>query len=226
MEWNNMHNILMQGRLSISDEVYNQILLHIIEGKWKVGEKIPSEKELCQLFGVSRVTVRTALERLSARGIIVTRQGKGSFVQSAGAVTRGDDPNLEFDRREDVLQFASFRQCTETKAVELFLQRATPADFQELQEMVRRIGSAKDPQEMLEADLAFHGKIVRSCGNQYLLQCWEMFQGAYAWNFRNSYQKNHYTPAGLQQHHQEVLDALCARDVRAAMSTILRGFIR
>ncbi len=47
---------------------------------WKVGERIPSEQELCERFGVSRITVRHAVEALTEEGLLVRRQGKGTFV--------------------------------------------------------------------------------------------------------------------------------------------------
>ncbi len=222
-----MAGILMQGRLTISDEIYNRILMKIIEGQWQVGDKLPSEKQLCELFGASRVSVRTALSRLAARGIIFTRQGKGSFIQSAGAVTRtGGEPQAGADLREAVLQFTVFRQCIESKAVELFLQRAGQQDLQQLQELVDRMGEASDLEQVLEQDLAFHEKIIATGGNRYLIRCWETFRGDYAWNFRNSYQKNHYDAQELQRQHQYILDCLREQDGKAAMSMILRGFIR
>ena len=76
MEQRDMAGILMQGRLTISDEIYNRILMKIIEGQWQVGDKLPSEKQLCELFGASRVSVRTALSRLAARGITVIENSR------------------------------------------------------------------------------------------------------------------------------------------------------
>ena len=54
------------SRDSISDQVFVQMKEQILEGEWKPGEKIPSENELARQFGVSRVTVRNALQKLSA----------------------------------------------------------------------------------------------------------------------------------------------------------------
>jgi GntR family transcriptional regulator len=52
----------------------------LISKQWLPGEKIPSEKELCQMYGVSRITVRKALDELERSGHLVRRQGKGTFV--------------------------------------------------------------------------------------------------------------------------------------------------
>ncbi|MEG0272677.1 MAG: GntR family transcriptional regulator [Hydrogenoanaerobacterium sp.] len=63
-------------------QVENSIKSKIINGKWKTGEKISSEAELSAQYGVSRVTVRTAVANLVKEGILVRLQGKGTFVVS------------------------------------------------------------------------------------------------------------------------------------------------
>lgn len=53
----------------------------ITSGEWAPGSLMPSEGELCELYGVSRITIRHALQRLVDRGVIVRRQGRGSYVR-------------------------------------------------------------------------------------------------------------------------------------------------
>ena len=65
---------------SISEQVFEQMKSQISSGKWKTGEKLPSETELASIFHVSRVTIRNALQRLSTMGLVETRFGEGSFV--------------------------------------------------------------------------------------------------------------------------------------------------
>ena len=62
------------------EQVFNRIKDSVRSGEYKKGDLIPSEKELMELMGVSRVTVRQALKMLSDSGIIETRKGKGSIV--------------------------------------------------------------------------------------------------------------------------------------------------
>ena len=73
--------------LQDQEPLYIQVKQHILEqikgGKFKPGDKLPSEKELTDLFGVSRVTVRNALGELQSEGIIVRISGKGTFVADA-----------------------------------------------------------------------------------------------------------------------------------------------
>ena len=52
------------NRLPLSEEVFNQILVRIQEGDWVEGQKLPSENQLCEMFQVSRISVRAALQKL------------------------------------------------------------------------------------------------------------------------------------------------------------------
>ena len=67
----------------LSDEVYNQIVSLISSGKLKPGDKIPSERELAADLGISRQSVREALNRAEVMGLIDVRQGEGSFILSS-----------------------------------------------------------------------------------------------------------------------------------------------
>ena len=70
---------LRQSKLA--DQLYEQILAKIVSGALPEGGKLPSEGQLCELFGVSRPVVREALSRLQADGVVISRHGSGSFVQ-------------------------------------------------------------------------------------------------------------------------------------------------
>jgi GntR family transcriptional regulator len=52
----------------------------IAQGRWKLGQRLPSEKELCEHYGVSRTTVRQAVGNLVANGLLYHAKGKGTFV--------------------------------------------------------------------------------------------------------------------------------------------------
>ena len=74
-------------KTNIGEQVYHQMKNQILNGDWKPGDKIPSENQLMALFGVSRGTVRQAVQKLGGEGLIFTRHGEGSFVQTTGSVS-------------------------------------------------------------------------------------------------------------------------------------------
>lgn len=66
---------------TLSQEVQNRIEQAIIEKKYLPGEKLPTEFELCEMFGVSRTAVREALHRLRAKGLIRVKKGSGIYIE-------------------------------------------------------------------------------------------------------------------------------------------------
>ena len=111
----------IEGKLLISDEIYNKILERISDGRWGVGQKLPSEKQLCEMFEASRVSVRAALHKLQANDLIITRQGVGSIVKAPK--NRQDViPYEKSDISEEAfIQFTEFRKAIEFKAVDLLI---------------------------------------------------------------------------------------------------------
>ena len=67
-------------RLSVVDQVSDSIKQSLLDQVWKEGDKLPSEGELAEYYGVNRLSVRMALQKLSTLGLIETRVGEGSFV--------------------------------------------------------------------------------------------------------------------------------------------------
>lgn len=66
---------------NLADKVFHEIKAMVLSGEWEIGEKIPSEQVLSQMFGVSRLTVRIAIEKLNALRILETKVGEGTYVQ-------------------------------------------------------------------------------------------------------------------------------------------------
>ena len=68
-------------------QIYNQIRDAILNGNYSVGDKLPSEKELCQMFNVSRVPVREALSALELSGLVESVHGAGVYVKRLNVVS-------------------------------------------------------------------------------------------------------------------------------------------
>jgi GntR family transcriptional regulator, transcriptional repressor for pyruvate dehydrogenase complex len=158
------------SRASLSDHIVEQMTDQISRGALKTGERIPSEKRLCQQFGVGRTSVREALRSLSAMGILETRVGDGTFVAKDGdrAMERSFHWGLLMNPRT-VENLIETRLMLESQTAFLAAARATPKDLDDVQDAIRTMeASLADPREYLEHDLQFHMIVARATQNSIL----------------------------------------------------------
>ena len=152
-------------RKKVSDEVFEQIKGMIVSGNWKPGDKLPSEKELTELFGVSRVTIREALKKLASYNIIETSQGRGSFIRNMEGVSLFDNVMLSVyvnsAEESTIRDMMEFRGIVEIESVYLATQRATEEDFQKLRENYLKMTQRSTVHLFSKYDLEFHKYIAK-----------------------------------------------------------------
>lgn len=152
--------ILKIEKTSTSEKVFQQMKDNIINDVWQRGEKIQSEIELAQSFGVSRNTVRTAIQRLSAMGLLYIKRGEGTMVTDSVY----DDniinsiPYIEMDEKEwyEVLKF---RSIVEVAMMRLAALNRSEMDLIELKKCTIEIVEFRKNQKAelsTFADLRFH----------------------------------------------------------------------
>lgn len=90
------------SKVSLADKLAQSLIRDISGGTLRRGEQLPTETELCTIHGVSRITVRRALELLQRSGLIDRIAGKGTFVAGRSKIA-----NWQLDSIEDLIQFAS-----------------------------------------------------------------------------------------------------------------------
>src|SRR5574339_405081 len=123
----NLNSIDKQNVVNI---VYEQLKENIANGTWAPGSKIPSETELTKSFNVSRVSIRSAIQKLRDLGIVVTYQGKGTFVsENIGKNGINDFGIIIHLSEEQFLDMMVFRQTIEYKCLELAVEKATDEDI-------------------------------------------------------------------------------------------------
>ncbi|CDY75351.1 transcriptional regulator, GntR family protein [Caballeronia glathei] len=199
----------------LADRIYSDILNSIMEGEFKEGDRLLTEHALAERFATSRPTVREALARLRADGIIVTRRGSGT------TVGRRPDPDVRrfapLETLSDIRRCYEFRVVTEAGAAELAALKADDSDilaiqqaFDELERVVETQGiGAKD-------DFAFHLAIARASKNQFFITVLSFIeeQVVFSMNLsRNlSLVKTIERQRLVQAEHLEVLEAIRARD--------------
>lgn len=153
---------------SLRSQVYVQLKTKLMEGVWKVGEKLPSENELCATFGVSRVTVRAALQQLEILGLVETKHGGGTFVKDFSSINALGTfhPLVQINKNKDIITVLEYRKVIEKGTIGLAVAHITPKDIEYLEETLALMRECvDDPAKEAKADLMFHYRIAQIAHN-------------------------------------------------------------
>ena len=127
----NYKNIKVK-QVSAVDQVYDKMKEFILTDMWKTGTKLPSESDLADMFGVNRLTVRMALQKLNTIGITETRVGEGTYVRTFDLSDHIQNLSEFYMKPELLEDVYEFRRIIEIECARLAIKRATPEDFEEL----------------------------------------------------------------------------------------------
>ena len=122
------------SRVSIVDQVCDSIKQDIADGIWKAGDRLPSEAEFAETFGVNRLSVRMALQKLSTLGIIETRVGEGSFVCSFSLKPVLSEISIFYEGADQYHDIQQLRNLLEYECMRLAAHTASEQEKAELKE--------------------------------------------------------------------------------------------
>lgn len=145
-------------RVSLAQQLVQELSQKILSGEWSVGSKLPTEQVLTEAHGVSRTTVREALSRLQAEGLVETRRGIGTFVVDAIRTGETPDHTPEKGSACDAMAIVELRLSLEVEAAAIAAQRATAGQLQAMRE-------ALDGAD----DFAFDLQIALCTGNSFFI---------------------------------------------------------
>ncbi len=141
----------------------------IVEKKMQSGDRLPSESELGEMFGVSRSTVREAIKLLTAENVVEIQRGKGTFITMQPGV-RKDPLGLEFTNQKRLLNnLLETRMMIEPQIAYLAAQRANQANIDQLAQIIEKIQEAgSDKGNHTPYDIAFHKAVAECTQNDVL----------------------------------------------------------
>ncbi|MFF3544012.1 FadR/GntR family transcriptional regulator [Streptomyces platensis] len=164
----------MPRRISAMEAVLNHLRGAIERGEYAVGDKLPSEAELCRRLEVSRPVLREALRALQTMGLTVSRTGKGTFVISDGAVA---DPTFGDYAASDLLEV---RRHVEIPVAGYAAVRHTTEDLDQLNHLLERMERETDTTAWVAMDSLFHLAIAQAAGNPVFRRVIEEIRDALA----------------------------------------------
>lgn len=158
-------------RTKVYQEIAEQIMSLIDEGKLKHGDQLPSERRLAEIFQVSRHPVREAIRTLEEQNVLVSRVGSGTFVVNEHGPSVDDLLTRALRREKDKLaEIFQFRRMIEPQIAAHAALKASAKDIAELERLLERQKEAVDFRLMVELDQAFHIALARATQNGTLLK--------------------------------------------------------
>lgn len=161
------------SKLSVVNNVSEYLRTNIENGSWRVGQKIPSENELTRTLGVSRSSVRVAIQQFVIVGALQSEHGRGTFVK------RGELNNFSYNENaithedcQDMRKVIEFRLIIEPEGCYLATMKRPSYLIGNLAaHMQNMLDSVGDTESFVREDISFHECIAKASGNQLIEKC-------------------------------------------------------
>ena len=214
-------------KVNIVEAIFEQLQALLIDGTWKPGDKIPSENELSETFGVSRMTIRQALQKMKALGLIETRSGSGSYVRQINPDDSLQDlvPLMVIGdtTQQQVFQF---REMIDAESIRIATPLASDEDLAHLEDLLGKMKRAADEgnkEAFSKCDLEFHMSIVAVTNNPLIIKTNQILLSVLTESMNSVIEKMRFAP-GLE-YHEKILNAMKAKDAELA-EKLMREHIR
>lgn len=212
-------------RVSPTEQVREQLLAAIERGDYPPGSLLPSERVLCETFGVSRVSTREALAGLEAMKVIVVEHGRGAFVrkdindQYAGPFAK----YLQLHRTE-LIELLKVRGALDSLAADEVAQRPPDADMGEIEQAADEFTRAAQAEqrnvaEIAKLDIAFHLSIAHAAGGTLLPKLLGELNDVLGESRRATLSRSGQLTRSVREH-RAIVNALRKRDRAAARRAV------
>ena len=204
-----------QLRTSQSQPQVQLLLEYISRSGLKSGDRLASERELAKILGISRPSLREAIQVLQTQGRLVVKHGIGIF-------------SVEEDRtsKHQIDELFQMREILEAPAVEWAAERRTDEQLHEMKRVAQKLNvaiaeSPTDIDKVRKLDMEFHLTISRSAGNQFLNQTLGTLQEIMTYSMDTTLKLPGRIDAS-EHEHGVILDAIEKRDPIAARLMIIQ----
>lgn len=205
----------------VSEKVANQLRDVIGKAIFRAGDRLPSERELAEQMGVSRPSVREAIQILSAQGILETVHGGGSIVKNftEQEIRKPLEIFLDDDKTK-VLELADVRGLMETWAARKAAENRTPQEVDRIRRHLKEMeNDFSEGRIRFEVDFRFHTEIAAATHNTIFLHLIDTIYQLIQYSIK-VYREEVFVSRGDQkiilEHHQAIFQAIEKGDPRLA----------
>lgn len=198
----------------------------IQDGTWPPGYQLPTERELVEVFGVARNTLRKTLGELEREGLIQRHVGRGTFVAQPASAPPVNAPSAEAllarIHGASPVDVMDLRLVLEPPFIEAAAMRATSRDRQQVAHCIHQSEKATGVLEFEHWDGAFHHAILAATHNQLLIDIYEAINGVRRqpeWEIMKSRSLTADRLATYRKQHRKLFRAFMDRDAAAARET-------
>ena len=211
----------------VSQSIVRQIEMLILRGILRPGERLPSERELSERFGVSRPSLREAVAELQDTGLLVSKANSGIFVAEVlGSSFSPALIRLFSSHTEAVFDYLDFRRDMEGLAAERAARLGSDTDLAVVQQVFLRMEAAhkkRNPNDEAQLDADFHLAIIEASHNVVMLHMmrsmYELLREGVFYNRKIMFQ-HRTTRTMLLDQHRSINDALQKRDAAGARKAV------
>lgn len=154
----------------VFEQVIEQIKEIIKNGELRCGDKLPSERDLCEQLNVSRTSIREALRSLEMLGIVECRQGEGNFIKESFEDSLLEPLSITFmlhgSKTNEILEL---RKIIEPETAALAAKNISAAELQEIKELIDLLNHEEDSKKIADIDKEIHYKIVQASENYLVI---------------------------------------------------------
>jgi GntR family transcriptional repressor for pyruvate dehydrogenase complex len=215
-----------QRRPNLSAYLSQQVINLIRDRQLKPGDRLPSARDLANQFSVATPTIREALRRLQATGIVDIRHGSGIYVKRESDRMMLSNPTYGALETQTIMQVLDARLLIEPHLAQLAATRATNRDVAELRELLSRAEQAleKPDDGYIRANHALHAGIARASGNIVLSHVVESLLEMYSTELHLVDPNSTLAEIRARDHrnHQLVIEAIAAADGPAAYEAMVQ----
>lgn len=208
--------------LKLVDKAQDDIKKLILEKKYDENGYLPSEGELCEMFGMSRSTVREAVRSLEVRGFLERVHGKGIRIADIGAsVMTRDFVDMIEQQQIGLADILGVRRMIEVQAAGIAAQQADAAVIKEMKKQIELMkGLSSNVREYHDADFTFHRLIVSATKNKLLI----CIVNSYEKLLRDLIRESSRSDESLEkkfQYHEHIYQAIIDGDVEGAKNAMM-----
>ena len=207
-------------RLSVTDEVAKRIRSEIQTGVYDIGQKLPTEMELRDRYGVSRSTIREAMRILQTNGFVELRPGTGAFVSALHDRSESAIRSWFIEKETELDEMMDVRVAVEPLALRLSIEKAEIEELEEIaavQEQFRDAVSAGDAMQLARLDEEFHTRIIAASHNSLLIKINQLLVDAFR-EYRTRAFSIPENVANAIGPHDRIVAGILDRDVAGAQS--------